>query len=205
VAGGLEVERIGVVRISRDEIHADLLTGGRSDDDKICDIDVLSRHVKARKSIGQKVVLTNGCFDVLHIGHVTYLQQAARAGDCLIVAVNSDDSVRQLGKGPDRPVFAQAERARMLAALEAVDYVLIFGEATPHALLQRLQPDVLVKGGTYHTDEIVGREVVTAYGGDVKALGEIPGVSTTRILQKLRGETAGIVPHPHSLPQRKAG
>ena len=204
VAGGLEVERIGVVRVTRDEMLADLLANGRSDGDKLCEIDVLARHVQARKSLGHKVVLTNGCFDVLHIGHVTYLQQAAREGQCLIVAVNSDDSVRQLGKGSDRPIFGQVERARMLSALEAVDYVLIFNEATPHALLERLKPDVLVKGGTYNTDEIVGREIVRAYGGEVKALGEVPGVSTTRILQKLRGE-AGVIPHPHTLPQRKAG
>ena len=191
VAGGLEVEQIGVVPISRNEILADLLTGERATFDKICTLDVLDCHVAARRRLGKRIVFTNGCFDLLHVGHVTYLQEAAREGDCLIVAINSDSSVRQLGKGPDRPIFNEQQRAAMLAALEAVDYVTVFSEATPHALLHRLKPDLLVKGGAYAPHEIVGREVVIAYGGQVKALTHIPGMSSTRVLEQVRGSSEG--------------
>lgn len=190
IAGGLEVEQVGCACISREEILADLIAGGRGTSEKIRTLDELARHVDARRSVGQRIVLTNGCFDVLHVGHVSYLEQAAAEGDCLIVALNSDVSVRCLNKAPDRPIFQQQHRARMLAALQAVDYVLIFDEATPHAVLSRLKPDLLVKGGTYHHDEIVGWELVESYGGEVKALGVIPGISSTRIIQQLRGEAA---------------
>jgi D-beta-D-heptose 7-phosphate kinase/D-beta-D-heptose 1-phosphate adenosyltransferase len=186
VAGGLEVEQVGVVPIGRDDILVDLFAAERTTADKVCSLDVLERHVAARRRMGNRIVLTNGCFDLLHVGHVSYLQEAAREGDCLIVAVNSDASVRQLGKGPDRPVFGQEQRAAMLAALEAVDYVTIFDEATPHALLSRLKPDLLVKGGSYAPHEIVGHELVEAYGGQVKALGHVAGVSSTIVLEQLR-------------------
>jgi len=112
IAGGLEVEQIGVVTLSREEILNDLLTNSREIVDKVSRRDELVHQVAARKRVGQKVVFTNGCFDLLHIGHVTYLQQAAREGDCLIVAINSDDSVRRLNKGPDRPIFAEQDRGR---------------------------------------------------------------------------------------------
>jgi D-beta-D-heptose 7-phosphate kinase/D-beta-D-heptose 1-phosphate adenosyltransferase len=186
VAGGLEVEQVGVVAISRDHILADLFAAERTTADKVCSLDVLERHVGARRRLGNRIVLTNGCFDLLHVGHVSYLQQAAGEGDCLIVAVNSDASVRQLGKGPDRPVFAQDQRAAMLAALEAVDYVTVFDEPTPHALLARLKPDLLVKGGGYAPHEIVGHELVESYGGQVKALEHVPGISSTLVLEQLR-------------------
>ena len=199
VAGGLEVERIGVVPITRDEMLADLLSGVRSSSDKVAPLDELERHVAARRRLGQRVVLTNGCFDLLHVGHISYLQQAAREGDCLIVAINSDASIRLLNKGPDRPLFRQEHRATMLAALEAVDYVTIFDQATPHELLNRLKPDLLVKGGAYAHDEIVGWELVEAYGGQVKALDQIPDVSTTRIVQALRaGAPESVAPHLES-------
>lgn len=204
IAGGLEVEQIGVVPITRQQMLADLMAGGRQAHEKVCTLDEVARHVAARRGAGQRIVLTNGCFDVLHVGHVSYLQEAAREGDCLIVALNSDHSVRQLNKGPDRPVFSEAHRAAMLAALESVDYVLTFDEATPHAVLERVKPDLLVKGGTYAPHEIVGWELVEAYGGQVKALGVIPGMSTTEILNRLRGGSASI-PHPALQPQRKAG
>ena len=205
VAGGLEVEQVGVVRISRKEILTDLLHGSRRAAGKVCSLDELQRHVSARHKAGQKVVLTNGCFDLLHIGHLSYLQEAAREGDCLIVAINSDHSVRRLNKAPDRPIFDEEYRAQMLAGLESVDYIVIFDEETPHAILRHLQPDVLVKGGTYSEDEIVGREVVLGYGGRVKALGVTPGVSTTEIVRRLRdSETVAIsIPRP-ALNERRA-
>ncbi len=206
VAGGLEVEQVGVVRISRKEILTDLLHGSRRAAGKVCSLDELQRHVSARHKAGQKVVLTNGCFDLLHIGHLSYLQEAAREGDCLIVAINSDRSVRRLNKAPDRPIFDEEYRAQMLAGLESVDYIVIFDEETPHAILRHLQPDVLVKGGTYSEDEIVGREVVLGYGGRVKALGVTPGVSTTEIVRRLRdSETVAIsIPRPASSERRAA-
>ncbi len=204
VAGGLEVEQVGVVCISRDEMIQDLLLHGRHSnrvEQKVCTLPVLQRHLRARRKAGQKIVLTNGCFDVMHIGHATYLQQAAALGQCLVVAMNSDDSVRTLGKGPDRPIFPQQQRAAMLSMLEAVDYVVTFDESTPHELLRAIQPDILVKGGTYRPEEVVGREIVLAYGGSVRVLSEVPGVSSTEILQRLRG--GGVA--SDTVPLRKAG
>ncbi|MCA8982817.1 MAG: D-glycero-beta-D-manno-heptose 1-phosphate adenylyltransferase [Planctomycetaceae bacterium] len=193
ISGGLEVEQVGVVCLTREELVADLLHERSLNDQKLCPLPIVQRHLQSRKNLGQKVVFTNGCFDVLHIGHVSYLKQAAALGDCLVVAINTDDSVRRLGKAPDRPIFPEAQRAEMLAALECVDYVVLFDEDTPHNVLETLQPDVLVKGGTYTPEQIVGREVVLGYGGEVHALGERPGISTTNILARLRGE-ATILP-----------
>ena len=134
---------------------------------------------------GERIVFTNGCFDLLHVGHVTYLAQAKAMGDVLVVGVNSDAGVRRL-KGPSRPVIAENDRAALLAAMSAVDYVVIFDEDTPHALLHALRPDVLVKGGTYQPHEVVGHEVVTAYGGEVRVAGMVDGISTTNIVESLR-------------------
>ncbi len=183
VAGGLEVERIGVVAITRQEILGDLLGGSRKVHEKISDLNELARLVDARKQLGQKVVFTNGCYDLLHAGHVQYLQEAATLGDCLIVALNSDESTRRL-KGPTRPVIAEQQRSMMLAALECVDHAVVFDEDTPLALLARLRPNVLVKGGT--TPVVVGRELVESYGGEVRILSEVPNVSTTRIVSQIR-------------------
>ncbi len=183
VAGGLEVERIGVVAITRQEILGDLLGGSRKVHEKISDLNELARLVDARKQLGQKVVFTNGCYDLLHAGHVQYLQEAATLGDCLIVALNSDDSTRRL-KGPTRPVISEQQRSMMLAALECVDHAVVFDEDTPLALLERLRPNILVKGGT--TPIVVGRELVESYGGEVRILSEVPNVSTTRIVSQIR-------------------
>lgn len=144
--------------------------------------------VAAHKRNGQGVVFTNGCFDLLHPGHLRSLEQARALGDVLIVAVNSDASVRAL-KGPGRPVIPQDERAEILAALAAVDYVTIFNEPTPRELITRLLPSVLVKGGDWGADEIVGREEVEAAGGRVVSVPLEPGYSTTEILRKARGTT----------------
>ena len=203
VAGGLEVEQVGVVRISRKEILTDLLRGSRRAAGKVCSVDELARHVSARRQAGQKVVLTNGCFDLLHVGHLSYLQEAAQEGDCLIVAINSDHSVRRLNKAPDRPIFNEEYRAQMLAGLESVDYVVVFDEETPHAILRQLQPDVLVKGGTYRDEEIVGREVVIGYGGRVKAMGVTPGVSTTEIVRRLRDTQTAAISIPLPIPTER--
>ena len=135
-------------------------------------------------------MFTNGCFDLLHVGHVTYLAEAARLGNVLAVGINSDAGVRRL-KGPSRPVIGQSDRAAMLAALACVQYVVVFDDDTPHALLRAIRPDVLVKGGTYTPEQVVGHEIVEAYGGAVRVTGVVEGISTTHILASLaRGETA---------------
>jgi rfaE bifunctional protein nucleotidyltransferase chain/domain len=132
----------------------------------------------------QRVVFTNGCFDILHLGHVEYLEAASQLGDVLVVGLNSDASVRRL-KGPSRPVLPQEARARLLAALEFVEAVFIFEEDTPEKLIDALRPDVLVKGGDYTEDQIVGASFVHAYGGEVVILPYVEGYSTTGIIQKL--------------------
>jgi rfaE bifunctional protein nucleotidyltransferase chain/domain len=134
---------------------------------------------------GRRVVFTNGCFDLLHPGHIRCLQQARQLGDALIVGLNSDSSVRQL-KGAGRPVLPERERAEILAALECVDAVVIFDELTPQTVIARLLPDVLVKGGDWPGDRIVGREEVEAAGGRVVSALVVPGYSTTEILRKIR-------------------
>jgi D-beta-D-heptose 7-phosphate kinase/D-beta-D-heptose 1-phosphate adenosyltransferase len=133
----------------------------------------------------QRLVFTNGCFDILHVGHIRYLQAARALGDALLVAINSDAAVRAL-KGDSRPVMNEAERAEMLAALGAVSYVTIFDALSPRALIAQLLPDVLVKGGDYGLDEIHGREEVEAAGGRVLALPFVEGASTTDIIERIK-------------------
>jgi D-beta-D-heptose 7-phosphate kinase/D-beta-D-heptose 1-phosphate adenosyltransferase len=137
------------------------------------------------RSAGVRLVFTNGVFDLLHVGHVRYLAQARALGDALLVAINSDRSVREL-KGPDRPVFDQAERAEILAALRDVDYVVVFDDVSPRTLIAKLLPDVLVKGGDYQLDEIHGREEVEAAGGRVISLPFVEGASTTTLIERMK-------------------
>ncbi|MEX2157280.1 MAG: D-glycero-beta-D-manno-heptose 1-phosphate adenylyltransferase [Gemmatimonadales bacterium] len=136
---------------------------------------------------GGDVVFTNGVFDLLHAGHVALLEAARAEGDALIVGINSDASARRLGKGPDRPIVAESERARLVAALAAVDCVVLFGEDTPLALIRQLRPDVLVKGADYAPDAIVGAADVQAWGGRVVRVPLVRDKSTTSLLRKLRG------------------
>jgi D-beta-D-heptose 7-phosphate kinase/D-beta-D-heptose 1-phosphate adenosyltransferase len=137
------------------------------------------------KRNGRRFVFTNGCFDLLHPGHIGSLEQARSLGDALIVGVNSDASVRQL-KGAGRPILPERERAEILAALECVDAVVIFDDLTPREVIARLLPDVLVKGGDWPGDQIIGREEVEAAGGRVVSIPVVPGYSTTAILRKIR-------------------
>lgn len=137
------------------------------------------------KRNGRRIVFTNGCFDLLHPGHIGSLEQARALGDALIVGLNSDASVREL-KGAGRPVLPERERAEILAALECVDAVIVFDELTPREVIARLLPDVLVKGGDWPGDQIVGREEVEAAGGRVVSIPVVPGYSTTAILRKIR-------------------
>lgn len=143
--------------------------------------------LRERRAEGATVVFTNGCFDLLHIGHTRYLQAARQLGDLLVVGVNSDASVRALSKGHDRPLVPAAQRAEVLAGLACVDYVVVFDEPDPGALIADIQPDVLVKGGDWEPDRIVGREVVERRGGRVLTIPLVPGLSTTDLIRKIRG------------------
>lgn len=144
-----------------------------------------ARFAASVRSRGGKVVFTNGVFDLLHPGHVRYLQEARALGDALIVGLNSDRSVRAI-KGPERPVTPESERAEVLQALACVDAVVIFDEDTPHAVISQVQPDVLVKGADWGPDTIVGRDVVEARGGRVVRIALAPGYSTTNLIERIR-------------------
>lgn len=151
---------------------------------KILDRGSLIAERERLRQQGRRVVFTNGCFDLLHPGHVRFLQQARSLGDVLIVAVNSDPSARQL-KGPGRPILTEQERCEVLAALQAVDYVTVFDEPTPRELITVLLPDVLVKGGDWPPDQIVGRDEVEAAGGRVYSLPYVEGYSTTNLIKRI--------------------
>jgi D-beta-D-heptose 7-phosphate kinase/D-beta-D-heptose 1-phosphate adenosyltransferase len=191
VAGGLEVEKIGVAIVTRDEILRDLLHDGRTTRpeggpgvDKLRDLHALLSELAARRRLGQRIAFTNGCFDVLHAGHVRYLQEAKDQADVLVVGLNGDAGVRAL-KGPTRPINPVDARTVVLAGLSAVDYVTVFDEATPAELIRAVRPDVLIKGADYRRDEVVGAEYVESYGGRVHLAGLLPGYSTTRLIQRL--------------------
>jgi rfaE bifunctional protein nucleotidyltransferase chain/domain len=136
------------------------------------------------RSKGKRIVFTNGCFDILHVGHVDYLSMARKMGDVLVIGLNSDSSVRKI-KGKGRPVNSQLDRARVLSALEPVDYISIFGESTPEKLIKRLRPDILVKGGDWKLDNIVGGKFVRSCGGKVRRIPFVKGYSTTSVLKKI--------------------
>lgn len=185
-AGGLEVERIGVVPVTRDELLADLQQGtAEPTGDKVLSLPQLLFDLDRRRRAGQRVAFTNGCFDVIHAGHVQYLREARRQADCLVVGLNADASVRQL-KGPQRPLNGADARAAVLAALADVDYVTVFAEATPLALIRAVRPDVLVKGADYRKDQVVGGAEVEAHGGRVHLAGFRPGYSTTSTIDRMK-------------------
>ena len=143
----------------------------------------LAARVALWKQHGERVVFTNGCFDLLHVGHISVIEQARQLGDRLIVAINSDRSVSSL-KGPDRPIVDEAARARVLAALGSVDAVAVFDDPTPLALILAVRPDVIVKGGDYNPDTVVGAREVQSWGGEVRIVPTVEGFSTTRLIQK---------------------
>jgi rfaE bifunctional protein nucleotidyltransferase chain/domain len=151
---------------------------------KILSWDALKREVDRLRAAGRKIAFTNGCFDILHVGHVRYLSDARRTGDCLVVAINSDASVRTI-KGEKRPLVPQAERAEVVAALACVDYVTLFEEPTPLRLIQYLRPDVLVKGADWPEEQVVGREAVLSWGGRVVLCPLTEGSSTTNIVARV--------------------
>lgn len=147
--------------------------------------------VTRRRARGDRVVLTNGCFDLLHVGHVRYLQAARELGDLLIVGVNSDASVRMLNKGPGRPIIPDGQRVEVLGALSCVDYVVTFAEPDPLRLIDMIRPDVLVKGGDWPIETIVGRDAVEARRGTVVSIPLVPDVSTSRIMERIQRLESG--------------
>jgi len=187
VAASIVVGKLGTASVAAPELRRAVLTEQGSERGVVT-LEQLEIALADARSHGERVVFTNGCFDILHAGHVTYLEQARELGDRLVVAVNSDESVRAL-KGSGRPINPIDRRMAVLAGLGAVDWVVRFDDDTPRALLERLQPAMLVKGGDYDKNEVVGWEVVEAYGGEVSVLSFVESVSTTAIVDKIqRGE-----------------
>lgn len=154
---------------------------------KIVSVTTLLRRLRRERQAGKTIAFTNGCFDILHIGHVAYIETAKKKNRVLVVGLNSDSSVRKI-KGPTRPVNSEMSRARVLAALACVDYVVLFSDETPYELIKAVKPDVLIKGGDWAPDTVVGAEVVKAYGGKVEIIAYIPDFSTTGIIDKIKGK-----------------
>jgi len=186
VAGGLEVEKFGCVPITADEVLAELRMEHRLRNGKLTTVDELLAELQLRRDRGETVAFTNGCFDILHAGHVDFLQRCRREASLLVVGLNSDSSVRRLDKGDDRPVNSFERRAAVLGAMECVDYVVGFDESDPESLIRRVRPDVLVKGEDWAEKGVVGREFVESNGGRVVLLPLVEGLSTTALIDRIR-------------------
>jgi D-beta-D-heptose 7-phosphate kinase/D-beta-D-heptose 1-phosphate adenosyltransferase len=184
-AAGLEVEVFGVVPIPLEKIHHELIVREGQVHGKLRTLEQVLVQVAAQRREGRKVVFTNGCFDILHAGHVSLLEKAAAEGDFLVVGLNDDASVSRL-KGPERPLNNQEDRARVLGALSGVAAVVLFGEDTPMKLIEAIRPDVLVKGADYRKDQVVGGSLVESYGGRIALIDLVEGKSTTRTIAKMR-------------------
>jgi len=203
LAGGIVVRKVGTAVATREELEETIrYQSGERVNGKIRSLHEVGAISRKLRSEGKKVVFTNGCFDLLHIGHIRYLQRAKETGDVLIVGINSDSSVTRL-KGPGRPIVKQNERVEILSALECVDYVLLFSEDAPHGVIGAIRPDILVKGGDYQADQIVGADLVKSYGGRVLTIDGVKDRSTTflvkTILEKYNdgnGHKPGSKPDP---------
>jgi len=184
-AAGVVVGKVGTVPITRDDL-IEALTSEQSSEQayKVCDLPQLQQKIASWRKNKQKIVFTNGCFDLLHAGHVTYLEAARKRGDRLILGLNTDRSVSAL-KGPTRPVVSENDRARVIAALESVDAVILFDEDTPLALINALKPDVIAKGSDYTADQVVGGREVESWGGEVALIDLVAGRSTSNIIKKM--------------------
>lgn len=184
LAAGIVVGKLGTAAISAPELRR-AVQREQGSERGVLSLEQLLLAIEDARAHGEKIVFTNGCFDILHAGHVSYLEQARAQGDRLIVAINDDASVTRL-KGPGRPINSVDRRMAVLAGLGAVDWVTSFSEDTPERLLQQVRPDVLVKGGDYSVEGVVGGDLVRAYGGEVRVLGLVPNSSTTAIVEKIR-------------------
>lgn len=187
VAGGLEVEKFGCVAIKVEEVLADLRLSERSENGKLCSVEELIAELTLRRDRGESVAFTNGCFDVLHAGHVDFLKRSRREASLLVVGLNADASVRRLGKGDDRPINPFADRAAVLSALECVDYVVGFEEDTPENLIRLIKPDVLAKGEDWANKGVVGGDFVEKNGGKVVLIPLVKGRSSTSVIDRIRG------------------
>ena len=183
IAAGIVVGKHRTATASPEEIMS--YAFGPSSSAKIVDRNSIARRAEELRREGRKIVFTNGCFDLLHIGHITYLNEARGLGDILVVGLNTDDSVHRL-KGPSRPIINDAERSHVLAALECIDYVVLFDEDTPVELIRAVRPDVLVKGADYRHDDVVGHDIVESYGGHVELIPVVPNTSTSDIIRRIR-------------------
>jgi D-beta-D-heptose 7-phosphate kinase / D-beta-D-heptose 1-phosphate adenosyltransferase len=184
VAGGLEVERFGAVPVKPDEIVLELISESHEHIGKERKLDALLKELAVHRAAGRRIVFTNGCFDLIHLGHVKYFQYARAQGDLLVVGVNTDASIQKL-KGPKRPVVNESDRVGVLEELESIDYLIRFGEDTPIDLIRAIKPDVLVKGADYKKEQVVGWEVVEAAGGKVALAPLIDGRSTSNVIQRI--------------------
>jgi len=196
LAAGLEVEKFGVAPIPFDELHLAVLRASREPHSKRLELPQLLSELGAFRKLGHKVAFTNGCFDLLHAGHVDLLRRAKQTADLLVLAVNSDVSIRSI-KGAERPIVPERDRVDVLSALESVDYIVVFGsgrggmEDTPLALIEAIRPDVLVKGDDYTVSTIVGADIVASYGAQVVTIPLVKGRSTTGIVERIRSGSRG--------------
>ncbi len=190
IAAGIVVGSIGASTVTPADLLAAAGRQRHDSDQKIRPLSALVDHLDALRGRGKKIVFTNGCFDLLHVGHVKYLQKARKLGDLLVLGLNSDDSIRRL-KGENRPLICEDERAHILAALDCIDHVVIFDEDTPLELIRAIQPDILAKGEDYAIDQVVGREIVESYGGRVELVTFEEGKSTTNIIKKILEQYGG--------------
>jgi D-beta-D-heptose 7-phosphate kinase/D-beta-D-heptose 1-phosphate adenosyltransferase len=184
VAAGIVVQKHGTATVTPEEIFKSLDLSHHQSAQKAMQRDELKHFLQMEKALGNKVVFTNGCFDLLHVGHVKLLEESKKQGNILVVAINSDKSVQKL-KGKGRPLINEDDRARILLSLSCVDYVVVFDEETPRPLLKLLKPDILVKGGDYSHHEVVGWEIVESYGGHVTTIDLVKGKSTTKTLHQI--------------------
>ncbi|PLX99362.1 MAG: bifunctional heptose 7-phosphate kinase/heptose 1-phosphate adenyltransferase [Desulfuromonas sp.] len=184
VAAGIVVGKVGASTVSPDEILEAAGQRHTDSDRKIKGLPALAKILEQERAGGRKIVFTNGCFDLLHVGHVKYLQKARKLGDLLVLGLNSDESIRRL-KGKNRPLICEDERAHILAALDCIDHVVLFSEDTPYELIAAIKPDILAKGEDYAVEDVVGRDVVESYGGRVELVTFEEGKSTTNIIKKV--------------------
>lgn len=186
IASSIEVSKMGTYAVSIEEIKESI---NKENDvvyeNKVLSVDKLVEILKQEREKGKKIVFTNGCFDIFHVGHSRYLRQASTYGDILVVGVNSDASVKRL-KGPERPIISEEERMELLADLQCVSYVVKFDEDTPYELIKKLEPDIITKGGDYKPEDVVGKDLVEARGGKVVICKLVEGKSTTNIITKIR-------------------
>lgn len=184
-AAGIVVGRIGTVTVSPRELEERFESERRPLDKKILEREILSVTLSRLRAEGKRIVFTNGCFDLFHMGHLQLLREAKKLGDVLVVGINSEESVRRI-KGEGRPFIPENDRASIVSALDCVDYVVIFSEDTPLELIKSLKPDILVKGGDYSPETVVGREIVEGYGGKVCIIPLLKGISTSLLVDKIR-------------------